>query len=641
MCGICGVVQFRGRPSGVASQPLLDRMTDAMSHRGPDDRGTFLAPGVAIGARRLSIVDVDGGHQPFADESGEIWAVQNGELYNHNDVRTALRADGHVFRSRCDTEILPHLYEAYGDDFPTQLRGMFGVAVWDSRDRRLVLARDRLGVKPLYYSIVGGNTVVFASELKSLLASGLVEASLDYDAVDAFLTLGYSPTPDTLLRSVKKLAPGARLVAHDGMVSVERYWSYPVPQVGPNVASEREYAERLRDALDESVRLRLMSDVPLGAMLSGGLDSSLIVALMARHSSGPVKTFAVGFVEDKDGNELADARKVSRLYGTEHHELELSFTDAAIDLTELVWHLDEPISDISAIGFIELCRLARTHVTVALSGQGADELFGGYEKHQAAAIASVWARLPIPRRLSLLNGLAGRQDNAGKLARALAAPDAVSRLLAMSGRIDSDLRSQLLVGPLQNSGRDSGAAAVRRSLGDVSGDPLGLQLFLDARLGLVDDMLHYFDRTSMAHSLEVRVPFLDHPLVELAATIPPSLKVRRLGLRRKHILKLAAQGLVPDAVIEKKKIGFFKPAIGAWLDAQLAGPIQDVLLDPSAEVLNFVDRDVLTSLVQRTAAGDRSRSNLLIGLLMLELWLSTYLPRATLARRSPEHALSA
>jgi asparagine synthase (glutamine-hydrolysing) len=638
MCGICGVVQFRGQPYEVASQALLDRMTDAMIHRGPDDRGTLLEPGVAIGARRLSIVDVDGGHQPFANESREIWAVQNGELYNHVHVREGLRADGHVLRSRCDTEILPHLYEKYGVDFPTHLRGMFGIAVWDSIRHRLVLARDRLGVKPLYYSIVG-DYVVFASELKSLLASGLVDSALDYDALDAFLTLGYSPTPDTLLASVKKLQPGARLVAGDGIVSVDRYWSYPIPQVDSKPASEREYAERLLEGLDESVRLRLMSDVPLGAMLSGGLDSSLIVALMARHSSQPIKTFAVGFVEDRDGNELADARAVSRLYGTEHHELELSFTDATIDLPELIWHLDEPISDISAIGFIELCRLAARHVTVALSGQGADELFAGYEKHQAAAIASMWQRFPVPGRASLVSVLARRHDDAGKLARALAAPDPVSRLLAMSGRLDASLRSRLLIGPLQQGGRDTGVEAVRRTLGNVQGDPLGIQLFLDARLGLVDDMLHYFDRTSMAHSLEVRVPFLDHPLVEFAATIPPSLKVRRL--RRKHILKVAAGGLVPERVIEKKKIGFFKPAIGAWLDAQLAGPIQEVLLDPSAHILEFVDRAVLTSIVQRTAAGERSRSNLLIGLLMLELWLSKYLPRALSVDRRTEHALSA
>jgi asparagine synthase (glutamine-hydrolysing) len=638
MCGICGIVQFRGLPHEVASQALLDRMTDAMIHRGPDDRGTLRAPGVAIGARRLSIVDVDGGHQPFANESGDIWAVQNGELFNHVRVREELRAEGHVLRTRCDTEILPHLYEEYGVDFPIHLRGMFGIAVWDSSRYRLVLARDRLGVKPLYYSIVG-DYVVFASELKSLLASGLVDSALDYDGIDAFLTLGYTPTPDTLLTSVKKLEPGACLVAGDGVVSVQHYWSYPIPRVASEPASEQEYAERLLECLDESVRLRLMSDVPLGAMLSGGLDSSLIVALMARHSSQPIKTFAVGFVEDSDGNELADARDVSRVYGTEHHELELSFNDAAIDLQELIWHLDEPIADIAAIGFIELCRLAARHVTVALTGQGADELFAGYEKHQAAALASTWRRLPIPRRASLVGLLARRPGDAGKLARALAAPDPVTRLLAMSGRLDPGLRSRLLIGPLQQDGDDAGAEAVRRTLGDVQGDPLGIQLFLDARLGLVDQMLHYFDRASMAHSLEVRVPFLDHPLVEYAATIPSSLKVRRL--RRKHILKVAASGLVPEKVIQKKKIGFFKPAIGAWLDAQLAGPIQDVLLDPSAHILEFVDRTVLTSIVERTATGERSRTNLLIGLLMLELWLSTYLPRATFAQRPTAHALTA
>ena len=633
MCGICGIVQIAGEPSEVATPAMIGRMTDAMIHRGPNDSGTFLAPGIGLGVRRLSIVDIEGGHQPLSDESGRTWAIQNGELYNHREVRSQLRGRGHVLHNQCDTEILPHLYEDFGADFPTHLRGMFGIAVWDSRLRQLVLARDRLGIKPLYYSVVE-DCLVFASELKSLLASGLVTPTLDYEAIDAFLTLGFWPTPSTPLRAVRKLPPGARLVVRNGNVSIDQYWSYPAPAVAAGPASEAEYAQRILDALDESVRLRLMSDVPLGAMLSGGLDSSLIVALMAKHSSTPVKTFAVAFAEDSEGNELADARAVSQLYGTEHYELELSFTDAAIDLPELIWHLDEPLTDISAIGFDGLCRLAASSVTVALSGQGADELFGGYEKHQAAALASSWDRLPIPGKNMLVRPLKGRRDDAGKLARALTAADPVSRLLAMSERLDDDTRARLLTGDLREAGAE-GAVAVRGALGALTGDPLAVQLYLDARLALVDDMLHYFDRTSMAHSLEVRVPFLDHPLVELAATIPPSLKVKRM--RRKHILKVAARGLVPDSVIEKRKIGFFKPAIGAWLDAQLTGPIEDVLLDPSARVLEFADREVLTDVVRSAATGDRSRSNLVISLLMLELWLSTYLPRAV---AEPAHLAS-
>ena len=312
--------------------------------------------------------------------------MQNGELYNHLDIRERLGAAGHSFTSRCDTEILPHLYEEHGADLASQLRGKFGLAVWDGQRRRAVIARDRLGVKPLYYARVG-DLVVFASELKSLLASGLVGDALDYEAIDSYLTFGFFPAPATPLAGVSKLMPGHSLVVDRDGVRVAQYWAYPEPAPRPERSLE-ETMEGLLEGLEESVRLRLMSDVPLGAMLSGGLDSSLIVALMARNMSEPVKTFSVGFVEDADKNELADARLVADAFGADHHELELSVSDAAVDLSELTWFLDEPLADLSALGFLALSELAARHVTVALSGQGADELLGGYAKHKAAAAAA-------------------------------------------------------------------------------------------------------------------------------------------------------------------------------------------------------------------------------------------------------------
>ncbi len=320
MCGICGVVQLGGEPRDVIDSAALLRMTDVMTHRGPDDRGVYEAPGVALGMRRLAIVDVEGGQQPVTNERSDVWAIQNGELYNHQQLRRELDASGHRLHTRCDTEVIPHLYEDLDARFPVQLRGMFGIAVWDARRRRAVIARDRLGIKPLYWAHAG-DLLVFASELKSLLASGLVDGELDYDAIDAYLTLGFVPAPRTPLAGVSKLMPGHVLVAEDGGVQIERYWSYPQPLVGSPPQREEEYAEGLLDALEEAVRLRLMSDVPLGAMLSGGLDSSLIVGLMARNMSSPVKTFSVGFAEEQDANELADAREVASFFGTEHHEL--------------------------------------------------------------------------------------------------------------------------------------------------------------------------------------------------------------------------------------------------------------------------------------------------------------------------------
>src|SRR3954469_25807894 len=336
-------------------------MTDAMTHRGPNDRGTYTANGVAMGVRRLSIIDVADGHQPVSNEDGDIWCVQNGEVYNHEDVRPR-SGRRHQLHTHCDTEILPHLYEDFGTAFPERLRGKFGIALWDGCERRAVIARDRLGVKPVYYA-PAGDVLVFASELKSLLASGLVGTELDYEAIDAYLTLGFVPGPLTPLSSVRKLMPGHRLVVDSSGVRTEQYWAYPEP--APAELGLEEAGERLLASLDEAVRLRLMSDVPLGAMLSGGIDSSVVVALMARNMSEPVKTFSVGFAEAGDANELADARLVSQEFGTDHHELELSFGEQTVDLEDLFWHLDEPLADLSSLGFIALSELASQHVTVA------------------------------------------------------------------------------------------------------------------------------------------------------------------------------------------------------------------------------------------------------------------------------------
>jgi asparagine synthase (glutamine-hydrolysing) len=615
----------------------LDRMTDAMTHRGPDDRGTFLEKGVAFGVRRLSIVDVEAGHQPFSNEDGRIWAVQNGELFNHEDLRRSMGAAGHRFATRCDTEIIPHLYEEHGVEFERELRGMFGIAVWDDDARRAVLVRDRLGIKPLYYAQVG-DLLVFASELKSLLASGLVPTDLDYEAIDAYLGLGFFPAPATPLASVRKLPPGHRIVVERGGVRVERYWTYPVP--APRQMSRDEAAERLMAELEEAVRLRLMSDVPLGAMLSGGLDSSIVVALMARQMSEPVKTFAVGFSGAQSANELDDARYVASVFGADHHELELSFADADVDLAELVWHLDEPVADLSSLGFLALSELARRHVTVALSGQGADELLGGYRKHRAAALAGAWRRLPaVVRRpagkLFLEHGpLAG-----SRAARALTATDSASRLVHMSGAVGPALRERLVRGQLAS--RDGGAAlrAVQRHLNGVSADPLSETLYLDAQLGLPDDMLHYFDRASMAHSLEVRVPFLDHHVVEYCATIPRNLKVHRL--ETKHVLKHAARGLVPDRIIDKGKIGFFNSAVQEWFRAQTDGAVGAFLLDERPAYADMIDRGVVAELAHRHAREDGGRLEYpLLAILMLEVWLSTFLPRAAAPQAVPAAAAS-
>ena len=616
------MVQIGGEPRRVLAPGVLERMTDVMTHRGPNDSGAYVADGVALGVRRLSIVDVAGGHQPVANENDRVWAVQNGELYNHSAIRRELEGKSHRFRTRCDTEILPHLYEEAGSGLPAHLRGMFGLAVWDGVERRALVARDRLGIKPLYYA-QSGDLLVFASELKSLLASGLIEPIVDADAVDAYLSLGFIPAPRTPLRGVSKLRPGHRLVISPKGVSDEPYWDYPLSSPETTAVSEADYSERLIAELEESVRLRMMSDVPLGAMLSGGLDSSLIVALMARNMAEPVKTFSIGFIEAGSSNELVDARFVASVYGTEHHELELSFADGVIDPADLVWQMDEPLADLSALGFHALSELAAQHVTVALSGQGADELLGGYSRHLNALIAERWDRLPRPLRALGVGVMGYGPHRLRRAALVLGDEHDGGRLLGMKRHIGGELRARLL----NDTGRDVAADVVAQLLDGVDGDLVAQALYLDGRLSLPDDMLHYFDKMSMAHSLEVRVPFLDHHVVEYCAAIPSRLKVR--GRTTKYLLKQAARGVVPDRVIDKRKIGFFNPAVESWFTAQAEKSIADYLLTESPRIGEFVNQvEMRRAITEHLDGRDRRHADGLLTLLMLEVWLSTYLPRA-------------
>jgi asparagine synthase (glutamine-hydrolysing) len=626
MCGIAGAFRLDGIGSPALPEHVLRRMTDVMAYRGPDDAGFVNVDGCSLGARRLSIIDVAGGHQPFGDEHGRVWAAQNGEIYNHVALREELQARGHVLRSRCDTEVLPHLYQDHGPAMAERLRGMFAVAVWDREARRGALIRDRLGIKPLYYALTE-DMVVFGSELKCILASGLVGEELDPEALSAYLTLGYVPGPMTPLRQVRKLGPGERLVVENGAARVERWWSYPAPEPDPTPRSADEWAEIVLDKLDESVRLRLMSDVPLGAMLSGGLDSSLIVALMAKHMGEPVKTFAVGFAGED--SELPDARRVAEACGADHHELEVEMGTSREDLSKLIWHLDEPLADLSALGFLPLCELARSKVTVALTGQGADELFGGYRKHRVASLAGAWDRVPGPLRAAAGSALRLAPGRAGRLADALQARDPVTRLLASSAFVHGELRADLYGGALAEHAGAAQAVLDGRLSGAPGRGPLESALYLDARLGLVDDMLTYFDRASMACSLEVRVPFLDHELVELCARIPAHHKVR--GLQGKHVLRLAARRHVPEFVLEKRKRGFFNEAVGGWVGAEGGALVDELLLDPNPAYGAVLERDTVARAVGEWRGGRGGNANLLLGLMMLELWLREYLPRASAA----------
>jgi asparagine synthase (glutamine-hydrolysing) len=621
MCGICGIASTdpRQRP---LDMPTLAAMTSAIEHRGPDEAGHAIHPGVALGMRRLSIIDVAGSQQPVATEDDQVTAVFNGEIFNFPELRSELAGKGHRLATHGDSETIVHLYEEHGPEFVRRLRGMFAIALWDKPRRRLVLARDRMGVKPLYYASTPGG-LAFASEVKALLAGGVVRAELDPLGAELFLAHGFVPGPYTLFAGVRKLDPASLMVFEDGRIVEQRpYWNPweegPPRQAGP----WEDEQERLLDLLRESVRARMISDVPLGVMLSGGLDSSLITALMAEQSSRPVQTFSIGFTED-EVSELGDAEQVAQRFGTDHHALLTSAADHVDLLDEAIWHLEGPIADVSCLGFILLSRLAREHVTVALSGQGADELLGGYRKHEIAAMAAMAQRwVPGPAR-RLTAAAARRPVRRSTLARgvlALATDDPVERLLAMSRVLQPGERAALLRPEFMHpAAEDEIAGVVRANLPPVAMSPLGETLHLDTRVALVDNMLLYFDKMSMAASLEVRVPFLDHDVVSFCSRLPDSRRVWRM--RRKELLKRASRGLVDDRIIDKPKKGFFHEGLGAWLTYHRDALVRETLLEGPALDRGMYQRQAVLDLVERAKLDDKKASQRLFSLLALERWM--------------------
>ncbi|HKP89653.1 MAG TPA: asparagine synthase (glutamine-hydrolyzing) [Thermoleophilaceae bacterium] len=633
MCGICGLAGTD--PRGVPLEPhQLQAMTDAILHRGPDDDGHHLAPGVGLGMRRLSVIDVPGSSQPIANEDGTVWTVFNGEIYNFPELRRELEARGHRLETDGDTEVIVHLYEELGADFVKRLRGMFAIALWDERRRRLVLARDRMGVKPLYLA-EGPNGLAFASEVKSLIAGGLVDPALDPIGAELFMAHGYVPGPRTLFAGVRKLMPASVLIWEDGRpVGETSYWD-PHENAPDGVGrSWEEDQERLLELLRDATRMRMISDVPLGIMLSGGLDSSLLTALMAEASDRPVETFSIGFAEDADANELGEARRVATRLGTEHHELLTSASDHPELLDEGMWYLEEPIADLSFLGFFLLSELARRNVTVALSGQGADELLGGYRKHQIAWGAGMVARAPSPLRRALA-GAGNRLPEGSTAARGLAAATArtpADRLLAMSRVVHPHERPQLFTDAfMQGDAESEIAAAIEQHAGSRRQSILGETLALDSRLALVDWMLLYFDKMSMAASLEVRVPFMDPEVVSFCSALPDS---RRVWMtRRKELLKRASEGLVDRDIIRKKKRGFFRGALGTWLTIHRDTVFRDLLFDERTRARGLYRPEAVERLAAASGEQGIKASQRLFCLLMLEKWHRTFVDSDAPARR--------
>ena len=622
MCGIAGMFLFdRARP---VDPRVLASMTDVLSHRGPDGRGVHIDGPVGLGHRRLSIIDLATGAQPLGNEDESVVTVFNGEIYNFQELRAELEGQGHVFHTRTDTEVLVHGYEEWGERLPERLRGMFAFAIWDRRRQRLLLARDRLGIKPLHYSTIGGRGLVFGSEVKAVVEHPDVSRGWRHEAVDAYLALQYVPTPMTIFADVQKLPPAHVLVAENGRVRLQRYWSLTFP--GDGAASrEDEYLERLDALLHEAVRIRLISDVPLGAFLSGGIDSSAVVAAMAATSDAPVLTTSVGF-DEQAYNEVEHAREVARHLGCGHYSRTVT-PDIADLLPRLAWHLDEPFSDSSAVPTYFVSAVAREKVTVALSGDGGDELWAGYARHRverAETQARRWLGTAGSQAAARVASLLPLSLKGARSLRHLGlAPDEACARKHVYGLFERGLRDRLYS---PDFARDVGQyhplarfRAIRSSC--PSPDPVDRALLVDVQTYLLDDILTKVDRMSMAVSLEARVPLLDHHLVEFAASVPVDLKIR--GGRGKYLLRRFLQGRVPQAVVDRPKQGFSIPT-AEWLRGPLAPMTSDLLLGPTFRSRGIFSPAEVGRLWQEHRSGRRDHRHRLWSLLMLELWFRQF-----------------
>ena len=620
MCGICGVVSFQ--PEVPFDRPVLQRMNDSIRHRGPDDQGYYQDAQASLAMRRLSIIDLHTGQQPISNETGDVWVVYNGEIYNFKEVRSSLEQRGHVFKTQTDTEIIVHAYEEYGDDCVQHFNGMFAIALWDARKRRLFLARDRLGIKPLYYW-ADHTRLVFASELKALILHPDVPRQTNFAALDLFLTVEYVPAPHTIYEGIYKLLPGHILTVEQGEIKISQYWDVPYHPVGQNDA---ECTEALSSLIDESVRIRLISDVPLGAFLSGGIDSSTIVGYVSQHVSEPVQTFSIGF-EDDTYDEVPYANAVAKHFGT-NHRVEVLNPDIATLVEKLVPHLDEPFADTSIFPTYLVSQIASRSVKVVLSGDGGDELFAGYDTYMAEKLNRYYGRLPgalrqrvFPKFADWLPPQPAKKGLINKIKR-----------MVEGGALDPSLQHTRWMIFLDSAGKNSlYRADLRATLKDHltvryfgsyfekanQFGSLAQQQYVDIKTYLPDDILTKVDRMSMAVSLEARVPLLDHRIVEFAMNLPPHMKLN--GSRTKSILRNAVRHLIPDLVLEKPKQGFSIP-MKHWLRSSLKPMMLDLLSKESLNKHGYFDHQVVATWIQEHLDGRANHSHRLWTLMVFEMW---------------------
>lgn len=619
MCGICGFYEYKSQKP--ASQEVLADMLRVLHHRGPDDSGAHFDKDLALGMRRLSIIDLSGGQQPIGNEDGTIVTVFNGEIYNYRELRDELEGRGHTLATKSDTEVIVHLYEDYGEGCPCYLRGMFGFAVWDSRQRRLFVARDRLGIKPAYFTQVGG-ALIFASEIKAILQHPAVSVELNVEALNSYLSLKYVPAPQTIFKGISALPPGSTLTCDSNGVRIRRYWDLSFANHGNGHVREEEYAEQLEALLRECVKQHLMSDVPFGAFLSGGVDSSTIVALMSQFMREPVKTYSVGFEGDGEAfSELPYARMVAKKFQTDHHEVIIRPSHLSELAEKVVWHLDQPLAEQATLANYMVAELAARDVKMVLTGEGGDELFAGYARYSGERFSPLFRTIPQPVKvlaLSLCSHLPGLRRQ--KLALfALSQADEISRFVNWFPLFNSKMKQSLLSSDLKRSLSGYGpdyVFAEHLSRTDAV-EPLNRMLYVDTKLWLADLLLARGDKMSMAVSLEARVPLLDHKLVEFAAALPQDLKLRKFT--RKYLLKKVGKAWLPPQILNRKKQGFPMPT-SSWLRKEAHGFVRDVLSPSAIKRRGLFHPPFVEKLMNEHESGFADHGALLWGLMNVELW---------------------
>lgn len=623
MCGICGKLNLN--KDKIVEKGLIKSMCDTLVHRGPDDEGYYINKNIGLGMRRLSIIDINTGHQPISNEDEKIWIVFNGEIYNYRLLREDLEKKGHRFKTNSDTEVIIHLYEDYGADCLKYLRGMFAFAIWDTEKERLFLARDRVGKKPLVYAIIN-NSVIFASELKAIIQDDTVNKELDLDALDQYLSFQFVPAPYTIFKGIKKLPPASYLICEKGNISIKRYWELDFNN--KIIVSEDEYAERILKELEEAVKLRMISDVPIGALLSGGVDSSAVVAIIARLSDKPIKTFSIGF-EEEEYSELKYAKIVAERFKTEHHEFIVKPNIIEI-LPELSWYYDEPFADKSAVPSYYIAKEAGKHVKVVLIGDGGDEAFAGYERYNQGNNAA--SLLPSSIRGQLIRQainnyfkIADSSKVISKMMKKIALNlFTVSRSIIFpeffSGRDKYNLYNHNTREALNNSISNK-IDELLEGVADIK-EPIDAMVNIDFKHYLSGDLLVKMDIASMANSIEARSPFLDHKLLEFSMNIPCSFKIKN-GVR-KYILKRALSDILPDEILNRNKMGFSIPLI-YWFRNGLKGFAYQTILDNSEGIKQFFNLNYVKQLLDEHVSGRKNHAQRIWALIVFEMWYRRFM----------------